>query len=436
MAPRQLATLLLGLGLARAIPTASAQAPSRSITLDEALRRAESVDPQVKQAEGNVRNAGASVKAAFGTYLPSFQTSADFSNSFSEAQTGVDPRTGEVISGSSTGVSFGAMATYDLFTGFRRGKDIASARAQRASAEAALDYERAQNRLRTTRAFVDAIQSASLVRVRRESIRRAEEQFRIAVAKLATRSVNIDDSLQAAVNVAQAQLQLLSDEQQLEANEAALGRAIGEVGRVSAQTDSSLTRIASIPDTAALITEAQTRAPEVLRTEAAERAARANLSVVKAQYFPNLNVSANTQLAGNAAKDYRLLNSRSVGLGLSWQVFNRFQRELQISQRRSDVATAETQTADTRRRVAADMIGRLAGLRAAEARYRIAQANLETLRALVRVKLERYRIGSIDADLLSRTQEQLNNAESETVRAQFDYVVRKAEIEAVIGRAL
>jgi outer membrane protein len=436
MAPRHLATPLLALGLTAAPPATGLLAQARPITLDEALRRAEQVDPLVRQAEGNVRNSSAGVRAAYGGYLPTFATSANLSNSFSSGASFVHPVTGEVISGdrSTTGVSFGAQASYDLFTGFRRGKDIASARAQRTSAEAALDYERAQNRLRTTRTFVDAIQSASLVQVRRESIRRAEEQFRIAVAKLATRSVNVDDSLQAAVNVAQAQLQLLSDEQQLEANEAALGRAVGEVGRVSAQADSELTRLASIPDTAALIAEAQAQAPEVLRTEAAERAARANLGAVKAQYFPNLNLSATTQLAGSRTDS--LFGSRSVGLGLSWQVFNRFQRELQVARSRSDVATAETQTTDTKRRVAAEMIGRLAALRAAEARYRIARANVETLRALVRVKLERYRIGSIDADLLSRSQEQLNTAESDAVRAQFDYVVRKAEIEAVVGRGL
>ncbi len=413
-------------------------AQQRSVTLDEALRRATLVDPQVVQAQGNVFSAGAGIRAAKGGYLPSFSTSANFSNSFSEGESRIDPVTGELISGSnsSTGVNFGATASYDLFTGFRRGKDLSAARAQQASAEATLDYERAQNRLRTTRAFVDAIQSASLVQVRRESIRRAEEQFRIAVAKLATRSVNIDDSLQAAVNVAQVQLQLLSDEQQLAANEAALARAIGAVGRVAAEADSGLDRLAAIPDTAALIAEAQTRAPEVLRTEAAEQAARANLGAVKAQYFPNLSLSANTQFAGNRNNDYQLFASRGIGLGLSWQIFNRFQRELQIARNRSDVETAETQTADTRRRVTADMIGRLAGLRAAEARFRIAQTNVATLRALVQVKLERYRIGSIDADLLSRAQEQLNNAESEAVRARYDYLLRKADIEALIGRTM
>jgi outer membrane protein len=423
------ATLLAG---------SSVRAQPRSITLAEALRRAESVDPQVVRAQGDVRNASAAVRTAYGGYLPDLRTTANFSNSFSEGESRVDPVTGELISGSisSTGLNLGAGASYDLFTGFRRGKDIAAAKAQRVSYQASLDYERAQNRLRTARSFVDAIQSAALVMVRQESIRRAEEQFRIAAAKLATRAVSIADSLQAAVNVSQARLQLIGDERQLAAAEAALARAIGEVGRVAAIEDSSLVRIIAIGDTAALIAEATNRAPEAVRAEAAERAARANLGATKAQYFPSLNLSADTRLAGNRNNDYQLFNSRSIGLGLSWQIFNRFQREQQVARGRSDVATAISQAADVRRRLAADMLGRIASLKAAEERIRIAQANVETLRALVRVHLERYRIGSIENDVLSRAQEQLNNAESDAVRARFDYVLAKAEIEALIGRTM
>ncbi len=125
-----------------------------------------------------------------------------------------------------------------------------------------------------------------------------------------------------------------------------------------------------------------------------------------------------------------------MGLGLSFPLFNRFQRELQISQRRSSHETAKAQTADARRLVAASLTTQLAALGAAEERITTTQANLDAARALVRVQLERYRIGSLDIDLLSRAQETLNNAESEAVRARFDYVLAKAEIEAVIGRTL
>lgn len=416
----------------------SAAEAQQTVTLPEAIRRAQLVDPAVVQAAGAVRNSGVGVKAAYSSFLPSVSTSAGFGTSFSDGPSRVDPITGEILEGgtTSTSLSLGASASYDLFTGFRRGNEISSARAGRAQADAALEYERSQNRLRTTQAFVSALQAGELVKVRIESIRRAEEQFRIAVAKLATRATTVADSLQATVNLNQARLQLVNDERQKTASEAALARAIGEPGQVQALLDSSLVAVTPIRDTAALFAEAMVRAPQVLRTAAAEDAARADVGAAKSQYFPSLNLSARTSFAGGGNNDYQLFNNRSLDLGLSFPIFNRFQRELQISQRRSSYETAQAQTADARRQVGATLTTQLAALRAAEQRITTTQATLDAARALVLVQLERYRIGSLDIDLLSRAQETLNNAESDAVRARFDYVLAKAEIEAVIGRPL
>lgn len=420
------------------MPAASpAQAPP-AVTLTEALRRAELVDPQVVQATGVLRNSGVGVKAAYSSFLPSLGTSASLGTSFSDGPARVDPTTGEILQGgtTSTGLSFGASASYDLFTGFRRGNEISSARAARSQAEAALEYERAQNRLRTTQAFVNALQANELVKVRVESIRRAEEQFRIAVAKLATRATTVADSLQATVNLNQARLQLVNDERQRIASEAALARAIGSPDRVEAVQDSSLVTVIAIRDTAALLAEALGQAPQVLRATAAEDAARADVGAARAQYLPTVNLQASTSFSGSGSNDYQLFNRRGVDVGLSFPIFNRFQRELQISQRRTNHETARAQTADARRQVGATLTTQLAALRAAEQRMTTTQATLEAARALVLVQLERYRIGSLDIDLLSRAQETLNNAESDAVRARFDYVLAKAEIEAVIGRPL
>jgi len=413
-------------------------AQDRRMTLREALDRAERVDPQVVQALGAYRNTSAAVRTAYGQFLPDLRATATWGTSFSDGPSRLDPTTNEVLPGGTTNSSLnlGASASYDLFTGFRRGRDLTAAKASRAQADAAVDYQRAQNRLRTTRAFIDAAQTAQLVAVRREAIRRAEEQFQIAIARLATRAANVADSLTATVTLNEARLRLASEERQLAATEASLGRLIGEDGRVAAVTDSTLFDVADVADTNALRAEAIRQAPHVVRTEAAEDAAAANLSAAKSLYFPSLNLTANTSFAGSRFNDYQLYNSRSLGLGLSYPLFNRFQREQQIATRRSDYESAAAQAADARREVGATLTTQLAALRAAEVRVTTAFANLDAARALVRVQLERYRIGSLTIDVLSRAQEQLDAAETEAVRARFEYALAKAEIEALIGRTL
>ena len=167
----------------------------RSVTLEEALRLAELAAPDVVQARGNVRSAGASVRAAWGEFLPSIQTTATYGKSSSDGPSRTDPITGEVISGntSSSSLQLGAGASIDLFTGFRRGAELSAARAGRTEADATLAFEQSQSALAVTTRFFQALQEADLVRVRQDAIRRAQEKLSIANARLATRSITIAD---------------------------------------------------------------------------------------------------------------------------------------------------------------------------------------------------------------------------------------------------
>src|SRR2546423_8978748 len=66
-----------------AMPVA-AQAPAQAaqeITLDEAVRRALDIQPAMVQARGDQRNAGASMRTAFGSFLPTLTTGASAARS-------------------------------------------------------------------------------------------------------------------------------------------------------------------------------------------------------------------------------------------------------------------------------------------------------------------------------------------------------------------
>jgi outer membrane protein TolC len=290
--------------------------------------------------------------------------------------------------------------------------------------------------LQTTSQFLLALQSADLVRVRQEAIRRAEEKLAIANAKLATRAATIADSLQAVVDVTRARIQLLSEERNLTEAEAGLARFIGMDGRVSAVSDSSLFRMTPIADTAQLMAEAMDRSPAVLRADARVRSARASLSIVRSSYLPTVTLSGNTSFSGSNQNKYTLFNYRSVNLGLSWQLFNGFGRERDVVQRQTALDAAQSTAADTRRQIGSTLTTQLAGLRTAEQRMALTAQSLEAARASARVQTERYRLGSIGIVELNAAQDALSNAESEAVAARFDYLRAKAQIESILGRTL
>src|SRR5262249_40514035 len=128
---------------------------------------------------------------------------------------------------STNSVSLGLSANMELFTGFRRGADSRSAKANQASAEASLTDQQFQVNLTTTQAFFDALAAQQLITVREASVKRAEEQLNLSVAKLRVGSATRSDSLRSLVNLGNARLALVQTQSDVARTQATLGRAVG-----------------------------------------------------------------------------------------------------------------------------------------------------------------------------------------------------------------
>ncbi len=408
------------------------------MTLSEAIRRAERVQPAMIRASADVRTAGAQRRSALGAYLPRITAASSGSAFFSEGPARVDPVTGELTTGNSStrSISTTLSGSLDLFTGFRRGAEMRAARAGETAAEASLIDARFEQALTTTNQFLDALAAAQLLRVREASVRRAEEQLKTAVAKLRAGSATRSDSLRSLVTLGTARLDRITTQTQLASAEANLARLIGEPGRVRAADDSAFYRVLPAVDTQALRTEAESKSPRIQSAAANAAAARASARASRSAYWPSLILGAATGWNGSRASDYELFNQRQLSLSFRWNLFDGFERELSIVQRDVEQDVAEATAADARREVEAELTTRLAELDAARARTEITQTSVAAATEDLRVQQERYRLGvSTIVDLLT-SQEALNQAEVDVVNARFDYLRAKAQLEALIGRNL
>jgi outer membrane protein len=160
------------------------------------------------------------------------------------------------------------------------------------------------------------------------------------------------------------------------------------------------------------------------------------VTAAKASYWPRLMLSGNYAFSGSDRNNYSMFNNRSINLGVSWPLFNRFQREQQVAERETARDAALARAADARRQVEASLAGQFAALDAARQRIELARLSVEAARADVRVALERYRLGSIGITDLNASQAGLTRAEENEVSARFEYLRAKAEIEAIVGRTL
>jgi outer membrane protein TolC len=275
-----------------------------------------------------------------------------------------------------------------------------------------------------------------LLRVRETSVRRAEEQFKTSVAKLKAGSATRSDSLRSLVNLGNAQLDQITTQTQLATAEANLARLIGMTGRVRAADDSAFYVLIPAIDTQALRTEAESKSPQVQSAAASAAAARASVKASRSSYWPTLALSANTGWNGSRINDYALFNQRQFSLSLRWNLFDRFNREMTITQREADLDVAEATASETKRAVEANLSQRLAELDAARARIEITQTSVAAAGEDLRVQQERYRLGASTIVDVLLSQEALNQAEIDVVNARFDYLRAKAQLEALIGRNL
>jgi len=346
--------------------------------------------------------------------------------------------TGQITGGNSSNrsVSTGLSASIDLFTGFRRRAELRAARAGEDAAEAFFIDARFQQALTTTNQFLDALAAGQLLRVRESSVRRAEEQLKVSVAKLHTGSATRSDSLRSLVTLGNAKLDQLTTQTDLAAAEANLARLIGETGRVRAADDSAFYAVVPELDAQALRGEAEAKSPRVQSALANASAARSSVSASRSAYWPTLALSGNTNWSGSQTNDYDFLNQSQLSLGLRWNLFDRFDRELAITQREADRDVAEATAADARLGVAADLELRLAELESAKSRIEITRTSVVAAGEDLRVQQERYRLGAATIVDVLTSQEALNQAEVDVVNARFDYLRARAQIEALIGRKL
>ncbi len=408
----------------------SGSAQVQSVTLDEAIALALQEQPAMVQARGQLTLAGASKRQVVGSWLPSLSVSSGWSSSSSQR---FDPQTQRNVTGSSTSASGSLSSSLELFDGFRRVAQGRSANADIRSAEAALVNQEFQIVLQTKQAFFDALAADELVRVSETQITRAEEQLKIAKEKLAAGTATRSDTLRSTVELGNAKLQKLNAETQRAIAEANMARLIGADGAVRAAADDRLTAIVAV-DTVGLRDEAIMRAPSIEQVDAEARAADAQVAVSRAQYFPSLTASYSNSLSGQSFNN--LNNSWSIRLSASLPIFNGFSREL--NQTRSAVLRdqAYAQAENERRLVNAELTQYLASLVASGARLEIAQASRAAATEDLRVQRERYRLGAATIVDVLTTQVSLQQAEVDEVQSRFDYLVAKAQIEALIGREL
>jgi len=414
---------------------AQAQGPALpAMTLDEAIEAALRHSPQIAQAEGAIRNAESGTRTAWGSYLPNLSFSTGGSRRSSEI---FNPTTNTMVkSDASVGYNAGLSSSIDLFTGGRRGAEMNRARADEISAEAGLVQQRFAVILNTKRAFFEVLRADELIRVSELRLQRAQEALEAAERRAQVGTATQSDILRAQLEVANARQALLQAQNQKTVGAFALGRLVGVSGPVGARQGEQLAFEPLQLNREELVAEVLRQAPAVRAAQAAADAASAGARAARAQYLPTISASGSYNLSNREIDLGTSNKSWNLSLSLSYPIFNRFQREANVSRANVQADIAAAQLADAKRAARADLERVLGALELAQEQIKLTEEAVRVAQEDLRLQQERYRLGV--STILDQVASQANLVQAEVnhINARFDFQTAKAELEALLGRSL
>lgn len=418
----------------RAGPTSENElAAGERITLDDAIERALLRSPNYAQAQASFANAQADDRVSLGDLFPTLNLTAGSSVNSTQR---FDPSTDRTVSGSSNSYNAGLSSSFSIFEGGRRFSERTRTRTGLEAAAAGLEDQRFQVRLQTKQLFFAALEQDELVDVARSRVDQALQSLDLVRRRAELGVATTSDSLRARLEWVNAQQSLLQSETTAKAARFALGRQVGVPGPVVPippatldPTDLGLSRLEAI-------TEAETGSPAVRASFSAAASSDAAVRSARAAWLPNLRLSGSYNWNNS---DFALtdgLTSWNVRFSVAYPLFNGFSRESNIARAQENLRVAQTQAQDAQLAARQQADAAYDILRTSEEAILIAQEAQIVAEEDLRVVRERYRLGVATILDLVASQVALDQAGTDLVTARYNYLLSRAQLEAILGREL
>ncbi len=247
-------------------------------------------------------------------------------------------------------------------------------------------------------------------------------------------TATVSDSLRARLELVNARQAVLQAETSARAARFSLGRQIGEGRPVEPVRPEHLEPTPLGLSDEEILSLAEQRSPMVVAAEESARAAAAGVTSAKTAYLPSFTFSSGYDWANQKASFSDGTTSWSLSLRASYPLFNGFQREANVERAHFSERLARLQEDDARLAAREQADAALQTLRTAERAIEIAAEAQRVAEEDLRVVRERYRVGVATILDVVTSQVALDQARADVVTSRYDYVLARAQLEAVLGR--
>jgi len=414
---------------------------ARPISLRDAITEAQRNAPAIVQARGQERTAAAARRSALAAYLPTLNLTAGSSRT-----QGVQFFQGQLVplTGNPWNYNNGLALNLQLFDGNSRRAELQRVGATARLADVSFIQAKFDAELQVKQQYYAALAARESEAAAKAQLEQAEQQLKASSARVAAGVAIISDSLRSAIQLGNAQLAVLTAQNDLRVANAALTRVVGSTTTVTADANDTLETVGQLPTEAGL-EKLVFDGPEVRVADANVSAALASKKAQRSAYLPTLTMSYNYSFTQSSrtftSSDIWLFsggnpNRQNLNFNFQYPLFNGFQREGQSVQQDVALRNAEAQARDTRLAARANLTTLLRSAQNAQARADVQLASIAAAEEDLRVQQQRYALGASTLLDLLTSQTQLNQARQALIQARFDGRVTRAQLASLIGRSL
>ena len=402
---------------------------ARPVTLTEAVTLAQRNSPAVVQARG--------------AFFPNVNLTA---SSGRTAGTTINNFTGELtpLTGNPWSYGNGMGLNLELFDGGRRFSEVNRLRAVADVADITALTARFDAALQVKQQFYAALAARESESAARSQLEQAEQQLKASSARVTAGVATKSDSLRSAIQVGNAQLALLTAQNDLRVANAALTRVTGSTGQITASASDTLDTPLALP-TEAELEQSVNQGPAVRLAESNVQVSRAAKRTQKAAFLPTLTMSYNYNFSQNSAGfaggnlflvGGKNASRQTLNFSASYALFNGFTREANAVQADVALTNAEAQLRDARLAARQNLTSFLRSLQNAQARVQVQLQAIAAAEEDLRVQQQRYALGASTLLDLLTSQTQLTQARQALIQARLDGRVARAQLSSLIGREL
>ncbi|TCK79519.1 TolC family protein, partial [Albibacterium bauzanense] len=414
------------------------------LTVQEALNQALNNNLQVKQALLQAALSEEDVKQAKMNFFPTLNAGIDGNLRWGKS---FDQLTGSLINQSTNSLNGSLNASAAVFQGFSRINQVSANKYLLLADQSNIEKIKSDLVLSVVTTYLEALTNQDLLAA-------GKQQLALSQSQLEVEQINYDVGNKTLADLSQAKSLVAADELNVTSAENAYDLSILNLKQLM-EMDPSNPIVLETPalqdpsvnitvySAAELFEQIKETYPEIKQAAYNSQAAKTNIAIAKAGYYPELSLRGSAGTGYSSAQQTSDFNqqlsdnlNQYIGFSLSIPIFNNFRTKIAVSKARISYENALLSERQSENNLSKIINQAVLDLRAAEKNYNSTQQAFQATKEAFDVLKQRYDVGLANSIELSTSQTNMNKAEFDFIQARYNLIFRTKVIDYYLGKPI